>query len=735
MIQHTKYKHRLLWLLILLLMPFGSFAEEGMWLPLLLKNEKYAQMRKMGLKLSPEEIYAVNQACLSNAVIGLLSEGSNLRSFCTASFISDQGLILTNYHCIIQYIERFSNAENDFIKYGYWATKREEESFCRGLEMKQLVRMVDVTQEILTGTEGLEGADLQRKIDENGVAIAKRETAGTRYQARTTVLFGGAQYILNIYSVYKDIRMVAAPPFAISKFGGDTDNYSWPRHTGDFAILRVYADENNQPRFYSDKNRPYRPLTSLSVSLQGYREGDFAMAFGFPGTTREYIPSFALEKIIYRDKAASLAFSREKKNLIREAIEYEPNLRFRYTTRLSSVNNNYLRTKGEIEGVSEMGLVEKKRKEEEAFQRWTESTPEYRKEYGTILQEMKTLYEKLSVYNQANLYFTEAALNGTELVPFIGKFEKLVAIYNRKNPDLKEAEKECRRLEGLTNQFFEDWGYELDRKIFRQSFYRYYTDVPEQFKDPVMHELVKQYNGDVEELTATLFKNSIFTKKEALLAFLADTTRNIGQLVKQDELYRLAISYYKINVTKIAGPLKQLQAEQSEQLRKYYKALLLFNKGRILYPDANASLRLSYGKIEGAQPQDGLRYDYFTTLEGVQEKALRNPDETEFYMPKKLSGLLKEGNYGKYANRDGKLPVNFLVSLHTTSGNSGSPVLNGKGELIGLNFDRIWQGTASDYGYVPQKSRAIAVDIRYILFVLERYSPSKYVLQELKIGR
>ncbi len=269
-------------LLFILIIPFRSSADEGMWLPLLLKDKKYSQMRKMGLKLSPDEIYSVNQACIKDAVVGLMGEGANLRSFGTASFISDNGLIITNYHVVMSYIERFSTEQNDFLKYGYWARNKSEETICRGLSVKQLVRMEDVTDEILEGTDGLTGREKQQKINENGIRIAKRETKGTPYEVKMQALFGSSQYIMNVYVVYKDVRMVAAPPFSIAKFGGNVDNYKWPRHTGDFAILRVYSDENNNPARYSDKNIPYKPKHFLPIAAKGVNEGDFIMVAGYP---------------------------------------------------------------------------------------------------------------------------------------------------------------------------------------------------------------------------------------------------------------------------------------------------------------------------------------------------------------------------------------------------------------------------------------------------------------------
>ncbi len=726
-------KRTLLYFLIFCIIVPSASAEEGMWLPLLLKNQKYSEMRKMGLKLSAEEIYSINEACVKDAVIGLMSEGSNLQSYGTASFISDNGLIMTNYHVVLSYIEQFSSKENDFIKYGYWARNFEEESYCRGLQLKQLIRMEDVTDRLLMGTEGLTGRDKVNKINENGKIIAEETTKGTEYEVKIQSVFANNQYIMSVYVVYKDIRMVAAPPYSIGKFGDNADNYSWPRHTGDFAILRVYSKENNKPGTYSKANVFYKPKKSFTISVSGYNEGDFVMTPGYPGTTREYIPSFALDKIINAENTVKVAIRGEKMNIIKKAIAENPDLKFRYTTRLSSIGNSYLRWKGEILGVTRMNLVNVKKEEEKLFNVWANATPERTARYGTILQQMEELYKEVSVYNLADVYFNEAGINGSEIVPFIGKFEKLVSIYSRKKVDLKAAQLESKRLEGLTDLFFVNWEPEIDREMFRNLMIKYYKNLPDKFKSVAMIKYINQYDGDIEKLSKEIFENSIFTKKTDLKKFLENENKNIDSIIKKDPLYQIAIGYYMVNVEKIASQKTLLQSKQMELFEIYLEGFTEMNKHKILYPDANNSLRISYGRIRGVKPQDGLCYTYNTTFDGVYEKYNNNLDDEQYYMPKKMRELNQIRDYGKYSDKSGNLPVNFLTDCHTTSGNSGSPVLNAKGELIGLNFDRIWQGVASDYRYDKLSSRSIAVDIRYILYILDKYSPSAYIFKELKI--
>jgi hypothetical protein len=708
-------------------------ADEGMWLPLLIKDQRFAQMREMGLKLTPEEIYSVNKACIKDAVIGLMGEGANLRSFGTAGFISDSGLIITNYHVVMSYIERFSNEQNDFLKFGYWARNRSEESLCRGLQMKQLIRMEDVTERILEGTENLSGIERSSRINENGKNIANEATKGTKYEVKMQSLFGNSQYIMNVYAVYRDIRMVAAPPFAIGKFGGNTDNYSWPRHTGDFAILRVYANRDNQPASYSKSNIPYKPRHFFPISLKGVKDGDFVMIAGYPGTTRAYIPSFALEKIIYSENVHKTAIRKEKMNILNLAIDENPDLKYRYTARLSSVGNSYLRWKGEIMGVTRMDLVNLKREEEREFNNWVNADSARVVRYGGILEKMEEHYKEVAIYNLAEAYFSEAGINGSEIVPFIGKFEKLAAIYSSKRENTKAADNEAKRLIALTHQFFNNWDYEVDRKMFRNLMFRYYQNMPERFKPDAMVKYISEYSGDIELLSKEVFSNSIFTNKNRLIEFLENSKRDVNSNIKDDALYQLAIGYYMVNVNKINRQRSALQSTLADLNSIYISGLMEMNAGKTLFPDANNSQRISYGKVSGADAEDGLQYNSITTLGGAEVKYLNNKDDEDFYLPKKIRELYSKGDFGRYAGEDGKLPVNFLSSTHTTSGSSGSPVLNSNGELVGVNFDRIWQGVASDYRFDKNISRSIAVDIRYILFILEKYSPSGYLFNEIVV--
>ncbi len=727
------YRNIILSFTVLLFITPRLKADEGMWLPILMKEQKFADMRRMGLRLSAEEIYAVNRACLTDAVIGLVGEGGNLKSFCTASFVSDEGLIITNYHCVMRNIEHISTEENDFLRYGYWASKRSEETNCYNLKAKQLIRMEDVTERILKGTEGLAGKELTDMIDRNGRGIATEMTAGTEFEGSMQALFAGNQYIFSIYRVFEDIRMVAAPPTSLGRFGGDTDNWTWPRHTADFAFLRIYVDGENKPAKYSRGNVPYRPDKYLNISAKGYDENDFAMILGYPSSTMQYVPSFGIDRIVNGENKAMIVIGGEKMRVMRQAIEENPALRLRYFSRMSSVANKYLRLKGEVGGVDRMNMVEVKREGERQFREWAAQTPERRAEYDGVLDRMDSVYRSLAVYNLANDYFLDAGITGSEIVPFIGKFEKLMAIYARGKFNESAARSESRKLVGLTEQFFDNWDYEIDRRMFRNVMVHYWNDMPRRFIPEAMTEQMHKYGGDVEALSEAVFSNSIFTDRDALTAFLeSDMPDGVG-VIRNDALYNLAIGYFKVNVEKMARQRGALQAEMAPIYRLYQRGLLEMNSGKPMSPDANSSMRISYGRISGANPDDGLRYEHHTTLTGMRDKHVANPGEADYAIPRKLLSLYEAGDYGTFVNKEGEISVCFLTDCHTTSGNSGSPVVNARGELIGLNFDRIHQGVASDYRYDQSVCRSIAVDIRFVLFLIEKYAPEQYVLNELTV--
>lgn len=709
---------------------FQAKADAGMWLPLNI-SQNISQMRKAGMKLTAEDIYSINKVCLKDAVVGLTTEDADFDSFCTASFISDNGLLVTNYHPVIRYLEMFSKKENDFLKFGYWAQNKEEESNCFNLQVSQLVKMIDVTNELLAGTDTLSANDKTSVINERGKKITFRYTKGTNTTGQIASFMAGNQFILSIYTIYKDVRMVAAPPMVMGKFGGDADNWTWPRHTCDFSLLRVYVNNNNEPAKYSKENVPLKNNPFLKISLKGIKENDYVMVMGFPAHSKLYIPSFAIDYLQKEELPAEIAIRGDKLRIIKDAMQENPDIKFRYTSRINSIANTYLKWKGELSGIQKMDLVSQKTAEEKELMDWINADAGRKNKYGDIIEVQKKIYEDLKPYKLAETYFNEAGINGAEIIPFAGKFEKLVQMFNRKKINDKAIAGEVNRLKPLADQFYKGWDFELDRKMFRTLFFRYYQSLDRKFITKEMTEAITSYDGDVEAYSKDAFDKSILTHQERLDSFMNHVDSTSIKNLTSDPVYKIALSFYKVYIEKVSNQMKRLQSEQAKYYKIYMEAYFEKNADQLLSPDANQTQRLAYGKVTGCKPVDGMRYDYCTSLDGVFEKNQNNAGNEDYYIPKKMRELYNNKDFGIYAV-NGILPTCFLTNCQTTSANSGSPVLNAKGELVGLNFDRMAEGLASDYRYSPELSRSISVDIRYVLFVLDKYSPSKYLLDEMK---
>jgi len=704
-------------------------ADAGLWVPLNI-SQNIKEMKAAGLKLSAEDIYSINKVCLKDAVVGLTTEDNDFDSFASASFISDKGLVITNYHPMIRYLEAISKADRDFLKFGYWSTKPEEETNCHGLQVSQLVEMIDVTKEILEGTGGLSENELTEALNKKGKQISSRLTKGTKNEGKITSFMGGNQFILSIYRVYKDVRMVAAPPMTLGKFAGDTDNWTWPRHTADFSLLRVYVNAKNEPAKYSKENVALTGNPFLKISLAGVKENDFVMTMGYPARTKLYIPSFAIDFMENVELPAKVKIRGEKLRIINQALENNPNIKFRYTARVNSITNKYLLWKGELSGLKKMQLTQQKIAEEKELMEWINADESRKAKYGDIIEIQRKIYDDLKPYKIADVYFNEAGLSGAEIVPFAGKFEKLVQMFARKKINETAIKGEVGRLVPLAEQFYKDWDYEIDRQMYRNMFFLYIQNVDQKFKSEAMINALKAYDGDVDKYADAAFENSIITHPDRMRDFLTKVDSAAIEKLTLDPVYSLALSFYKIYTSKVLNQMNKLQEEQSKYYSIYIDAVVAKNAGKIMSPDANRTQRLTYGKVTGCVPANGIRYDYYTTLDGVFEKNRQNADNPDYRIPKKIAVLYENKDYGQYAT-NGTLHTNFLTNCHTSSANSGSPVINAKGQLVGLNFDRMAEGIASDYKYSPDLSRSIAVDIRYILFLLEKYSPSKEVINEM----
>jgi len=542
---------------------------------------------------------------------------------------------------------------------------------------------------------------------------------------------GNSQYIMAVYRIFPDVRMVASPPIAIGKFGGDEDNWQWPRHSGDFAFLRVYADNNNKPAPYSKENVPYKPTHALTLSKKGVQENDFAMVYGYPVQTRYFIPSFSLEKIVFQDTKAKAEMTAIKRNILQESMRRSDTLRIRFTPLVGSLENVYLRSSGEMKGVREGKLVELKAAEENAFQEWAESTPERKEKYAHLLPEMKILYEKLTQYNLADLYFNETAINGADVIPFAGKFEKLMAICRRKNHKPKAVTEEINRLIPLVNEFFGQFDRTTDQQLFTELLINYVANIPAPFYSRELTNVLKSTGGDLRTYLQEAYDRSLLTNKDSLNAFLQNIQQTGVARMEQDPLYRMSLGFYYVQTEKVMRERGRLQKLNGELYAQYLKGLLEKNGTANYFPDANRTLRVSFGKVTGRSDSTGV-YPCYSTLDEAVEKSRIHAGNPDFQLPPRLIKQFDARHFGQYALND-TVRTCFLMDTHTTSGNSGSPVLNANGELIGLVFDRVWQGLSSDYRFDPEQSRTIAVDIRYVLFLMEKYGYSPQLLDEMKI--
>lgn len=719
--------------LILLIIDTPAKADEGFWVPSLLSKHRIEQMKKQGFKLSKEDIYSINQKCIKDAVVGLSSEGMGLKNFCTASFVSDKGLLVTNYHCVMRYIEQYSNREHDLLANGYWADTTTRELRCFELKVNQLVEIRDVTKELTAGLEKLPADEFNKQLDIRGKELVAKATKGTKLEGGISSFMGGNQYLMALYKVFQDVRLVGVPPISVGKFGGDSDNWQWPRHTGDFAFLRVYANDNNNPMTWRSSNKPYKPNHFLPISAKGVSENDFAMVVGFPSSSRRYIPSFALEQIVKDDNVHRIAIREAKMKIMTEAMAENPNVKFRYTTRMSSMMNQLLKWKGELNGVAVNGIDKNRKAEEQELAAWIEASPERKAKYGNVIDSLREKYKIVSLYNRADLYFNEAGINGAEVVPYAGKFEKLVSIVKSgRKSSAKAAEGEAKHLKTLLPQIYSNWDLQIDQKVFGKLLGMYYKNLPKHFHPEFMSEVAEKYQGDFDRFAADAFKASILPDSAKVSAFLDSVgTRGID-ILTNDPIYKMSIGLYMTNVNKIIRQRSKAQDNLNADYTRFVGAIAEMRGAENLYPDANSTMRIAYGKVKGVSPNDGLTYSYLTTADGIYEKRLKNPDNSDYAMPARLKKLVEEKDFGKYFKGE-KLPVCFLTNVHTSSGNSGSPVIDAKGRFVGINFDRIWQGVYSDYQYTDSYCRNICVDSRYILFFLEKFAKSDYILNELVI--
>jgi len=691
--------------------------KEGMWIPILLEQLNYSEMEAMGLELTPEQIFSAGSNSLKDAIV-------SFGGFCTGSMISPNGLLLTNHHCGFSEIQNHSSVENDYLKNGFWAASYEEELANPGLTATFIVDIKDVTAQVLDGVgDDMNEAARAMVIATNVKQLEKDLVKDTHYGAVVKSFFGGNHFYVFITETFEDVRLVGAPPSAIGKFGGDTDNWEWPRHNGDFSLFRIYADANNQPAPYSATNQPYKPKHFLPVSMEGVQPGDFTMVFGFPGRTEEYLSSFAVKQITNLSYPIRINLRGKRLEVINRYMASSDTLRIMYADKQSSIANGYKKWQGAIRGLKHLDAIRVKKEREDAFSMWAANTS-----YATILPSLETAYmayEPLLIIRE----FMNEAILASEMVMMGWRLMPL-EYASKKEGDGWVVELE--NIKMRAEAFYPEYYPPIDKEILPQLLEAYHQTVPSQYQSNAFKELVAKYKGDFMALTEHVFKKSMLVNENKMMAFLESYQPKQLKQLKKDPGMQLVHSLLDNYLNEIRFDLVKIIDEIDSLNRLYMAAQMQWKEGERLYPDANSSMRISYGKVEDYSPRDGVRYQYRTTVAGILEKnRIDNPD---YALSEELLAAYREANWGPYADEDGEMPVCFTASNHTTGGNSGSPVLNGKGELIGLNFDRNWEGTMSDIMYDPTRVRNICVDARYILWVVDRYAGAKRLMDEIQLS-
>ncbi|MFO7621499.1 MAG: S46 family peptidase [Bacteroidales bacterium] len=710
-------------LLILLAAPFMR-ADEGMWIPILIEKYNIHLMQEKGFKLSAEDIYSVNRACMKDAIV-IFGGG------CTGELISPDGLLITNHHCGYGQIQSHSTLENDYLTNGFWAMSGDEELPNPGLSVTFLKWMEDVTEQVLKGTgSSLNPSDNEKIIDTNISDIRTEATRGTGYTSVVRPFYMGNQYFLFVYETYNDVRLVGAPPSSIGKFGGETDNWVWPRHTGDFSLFRVYAGRENKPAAYSKDNVPYKPAYHFPVSLKGVKEGDFTMVFGYPGTTSQYVPSYHIDMVKNHINPKMIELRTAKIDIMEEAMNSDPLIRIQYSSKKSGVANAWKRWIGENQGLERMKTVEKKQEYEKRITEWISSDPDRKARWGNILQRYSQLYAELRDYSLVNTYTNDVFFaRGAEAVGFARNIRALATLY--------EAEPESEKISSLKEylissgrNFFRDYDRETDKKLFVAMMTMYGNNISTGWQVPEYISFHNSCKGNFASVADKLYARTIFADEDKYVRFIEGFGRNsIGKL-RSDPFYNMSVGAASFIETRLRPDMSRINSELQALNKEYMTAQMEFEKGRLFYPDANSTLRVAYGNIGGYFSRDAVYHTHYTTLKGIMEKD--NPAIYDYDVPEKLRKLYREKDFGRYT-QDGEVPVCFIANNHTTGGNSGSPVINADGHLIGINFDRAWEGVASDLAFNPEQSRNISIDIRYALFIIDKFAGAGYLLDEMTI--
>ena len=708
-------------ILLVVCIGFTQFAkaDEGMWLLPLINKLNIEKMHAMGFRLSAEEVYSINKGSLKDAIV-IFGGG------CTGEMISDQGLLLTNHHCGYGSIQKLSSVDHNYLKDGFWAKSFNEELPAPGLAVTFLKYMTDVTAEISAElNDDMTVAERAAKIKEASAKLIKEASKNNSYKISVKDYFEGNQFFLIAYETFTDIRFVGAPPSSIGKFGFDTDNWMWPRHTGDFSMFRVYAGPDGKPAEYSKDNKPYQPAHHLPVSLKGVKKDDYAMTIGFPGSTERYLTSWGIDERMKIINDARIRPRGMKQDIWLKDMRANEKVNIQYATKFAHSANYWKNSIGMNRGLEKLNVISQKEELEAEFTKWVNSSSAGKAKYGEVLSGLKKAYAKRAPFMKATSFLAECQLRGTEAFYFslnAKSLEKSLEEGNREN-----IAKAVEGMKKAGEAFFKDYYPETDRKVMGALLKLYNDDINAQYHPSFYATINKKFKGNFQKFADYVFKKSVFTDETRYNAFLENPSLKV--------LHKDLVFIGGLSSIEKYREIKDMERESAVTIhnnnRLFIAGLMEMQPEKVFYPDANFTMRLSYGKVGDYEPKDGVVYKHFTTIEGIMEK--EDPDNFEFEVPAKLKELWKNKDYGQYADKAGYMPVCFTSNNDITGGNSGSPVINADGELFGLAFDGNWEAMSGDIAFETELQKCINVDIRYVLFIIDKYAGATNLINEMTL--